>query len=62
MHKELYECMDNEIMKRNSFPVADGHIESILIGCDDVKVSFQSWNAKKIVIIFRNCCGVNRNL
>lgn len=47
--------MDNEIMKINSFPVADGHIESILIGCDDVKVSFQSWNAKKIVIIFRNC-------
>lgn len=28
---------------------------SILICCDDVKVSFQIWNAKKIVIIFRNC-------
>lgn len=39
MHKELYDCMDNKIMKINFFPVADGHIESILIGCDDVKVS-----------------------
>ena len=29
------------------FPECDGHIESILIGCRMVKVSFQTWNAKK---------------
>lgn len=35
-----------------SFSECDGHIESILIGCRTVKVSFQTWNAKKLVIIY----------
>ena len=39
----------------NSFPAEDGHIESILIGCSDVKISFQTWNEKALVIIFRDC-------
>lgn len=34
------------------FPECDGHIESILIGCRMVKVSFQTWNAKKMVLIY----------
>lgn len=40
---------------RETFPAEDGHIESILIGCDDTKVSFQTWNMKAMIIIFRNC-------
>lgn len=35
-----------------SFSECDGHIESILIGCRTVKVSFQTWNAKKLVLIY----------
>lgn len=35
-----------------SFSECDGHIESILIGCRTVKVSFQTWNAKKLIIIY----------
>lgn len=34
------------------FPECDGHIESILIGCRIVKVSFQTWDAKKLVLIY----------
>lgn len=34
------------------FPECDGHIESVLIGCRTVKVSFQTWNAKKLVLIY----------
>lgn len=34
------------------FPECDGHIESILIGCRMVKVSFQTWNAKRLVLIY----------
>ncbi len=33
-----------EIEKKNSFPAEDGHIESIWIGVDQVKVSFQTWD------------------
>ena len=43
-----------EIEKRDSFPAEDGHIESILIGVDQVKVSFQTWDAGKLVLIFDN--------
>lgn len=32
----------------DSFPSEDGHIESILIGFDQVKVSFQTWDSKKL--------------
>lgn len=35
-----------------SFSECDGHIESVLIGCRTVKVSFQTWNAKKLVLIY----------
>lgn len=38
--------------EQNSFSECDGHIESVLIGCQTVKVSFQTWNAKKIVLIY----------
>lgn len=34
------------------FPECDGHIESILIGYRMVKVSFQTWNVKKLVLIY----------
>lgn len=36
----------------NGFSECDGHIESILIGCRTVKVSFQTWNAKRLVLIY----------
>ncbi len=35
-----------------SFSECDGHIESILIGCRIVKVSFQTWSAKKLILIY----------
>ncbi len=34
------------------FSECDGHIESILIGCRIVKIFFQTWNAKKLVLIY----------
>ena len=40
--------------ERQSFPECDGHIESILIGCGVVKVSFQTWDCKKLVLIYRD--------
>ena len=43
-----------EIERKNSFPAEDGHIESILIGVDQVKISFQTWNSKELVLIFDN--------
>lgn len=43
-----------EIEKKDNFPSEDGHIESILIGVDQVKVSFQTWDSKKLVFIFDN--------
>lgn len=38
----------------NIFPECDGHIESILIGYDTVKVSFQTWDARKLVLIYQD--------
>lgn len=35
-----------------SFSECDGHIESILIGWRIVKVSFQTWSAKKLILIY----------
>lgn len=43
-----------EMEKKDSFPAEDGHIESILIGVDKVKVSFQTWDSRKLVFIFDN--------
>ena len=34
------------------FPECDGHIESILIGYRMVKVSFQTWDARKLILIY----------
>lgn len=41
-----------KIERKESFPAEDGHIESILIGVDRAKISFQTWDAKKLVFIF----------
>lgn len=41
-------------IKKDSFPAEDGHIESVLIGVDQVKVSFQTWDSRKLVLIFDN--------
>lgn len=43
-----------EIERKDSFAAEDGHIESILIGVDQVKISFQTWDSKKVVLIFDN--------
>ena len=43
-----------EIERKDSFAAEDGHIESILIGVDQVKISFQTWDSKKLVLIFDN--------
>lgn len=42
------------IEKKESFPAEDGHIESILIGAEQTKVSFQTWDSRKLVFIFGN--------
>ncbi len=34
------------------FSSHDGHIESIVIGAEQVKVSFQTWNCMEMVLIF----------
>ncbi len=45
---------DIKIEKKETFPDADVHIESILIGVEQVKVSFQTWDCRKLVLIFDN--------
>lgn len=48
------------LQKLDHFPAEDGHIESILIGVDCMKVSFQTWDARKLVLIFKeveNICA-----
>ena len=35
-----------------NFSACDGHIESIIIGCGTAKVSFQTWDAQKLVIVY----------
>lgn len=42
------------IEKKESFPAEDGHIESILIGVEQAKVSFQTWDSRKLLLIFDN--------
>lgn len=42
------------IEKKESFSAEDGHIESILIGVEQAKVSFQTWDSRKLVFIFDN--------
>ena len=41
-----------QAIRLSSFPAEDGHIESVLIGVQEVKVSFQEWRGKKLVILF----------
>ena len=43
--------MENRI-QCDTFPAEDGHIESILIGADSLKVSFQTWNSRKLFLIY----------
>lgn len=40
--------------KLDSFPVADGHIESILIGAWQVKISFQTWDSRQLILIYND--------
>ena len=37
-----------------SFPAEDGHIESVLVGVQEVKVSFQDWRGRQLVILFHD--------
>ncbi len=36
----------------SDFPSHDGHIESVVVGVGQVKVSFQTWNCFELVLIF----------
>ena len=50
--------MNSQIMKLDSFPAEDGHIESVLIGVQVIKVSFQDWKGRRLVIIFQDTLGI----
>lgn len=41
------------------FPECDGHIESIVIGCGSAKVSFQTWDCRKLVLIYDEVESIN---
>lgn len=51
--------------KLEAFPADDGHIESLVIGVDQVKVSLHTWNDRALVLIYgdvrevrqRRCVG-----
>lgn len=52
---ERQSVMENsQIKKLDSFPAEDGHIESVLIGVQVIKVSFQDWMGRRLVIIFQD--------
>ncbi len=46
--------MEKHVIKLDSFSAEDGHIESVLVGVQEIKVSFQDWRRRKLVIIFHN--------
>ena len=46
--------MEEQVRKLVSFPAEDGHIESVLVGVQEVKVSFQDWRGRKLVILFHD--------
>ena len=46
--------MEEQVRKLDSFPAEDGHIESVLVGVQEVKVSFQDWRGRKLVILFHD--------
>lgn len=50
--------MNSQIMKLDSFQAEDGHIESVLIGVQVIKVSFQDWKGRRLVIIFQDTLGI----
>lgn len=45
---------NSRIKKLDSFPAEDGYIESVLIGVQVIKVSFQDWKGRMLVIIFQD--------
>ena len=46
--------MKEQIKKIDSFAPEDGHIESVLVGVQELKVSFQDWRGKQLVILFHD--------
>lgn len=49
-----------EIMKKlDIFPECDGHIESMVIGYRSVKVSFQTWDCRKLILIYDEVDSIN---
>ncbi len=46
--------MEEKIKRLDSFAAEDGHIESVLIGVQEVKVSFQDWRGRQLVILFHD--------
>lgn len=44
--------------KIDSFPAADGHIESILMGAWQMKISFQTWDNRKLILIYNDVKSV----
>lgn len=54
MTRRLREESFMEIEKKEYFPAEDGHIESILIGVEKAKVSFQTWDSRELVLLFDN--------
>lgn len=39
---------------KKPFPVEDGHIESLIIGVSQVKVSFHTWHGQALVLLYEN--------
>ena len=42
----------------STFSPHDGHIESVVIGVEQVKVSFQTWNCLELVLVFNDVVDV----
>ena len=50
----ISERMEKQVKKLDSFAPEDGHIESVLVGVQKLKVSFQDWRGKQLVILFHD--------
>lgn len=57
--KILKRMMNSKMKELKIFPECDGHIESIVIGYRSVKVSFQTWNSRKLVLIYGEVDSIN---
>lgn len=44
--------------KINTLNASDGHIESILIGYGQVKICFQTWDRRRVIIIYNGVTDV----